>query len=201
MPMRSAWSAILPTTAGAPPMKRPATDHLHIITGGPGSGKTSLIEALAAQGLSHKPESGRAIIREQVAIGGTALPWADRAAFAAAMLRRDSRAWRSAVAAPGPILFDRGIPDVLGYLALCELPIPPLMWRAAERRRYARTIFIAPPWPAIFAQDAERRQTAVEAEATFDAMVGIYTRLGYDLVELPRASVADRARFIRARIR
>jgi predicted ATPase len=42
----------------------------HIITGGPGSGKTTLIDALAAQGFHHMPEAGRAIIRDQIAIGG-----------------------------------------------------------------------------------------------------------------------------------
>ncbi|WP_321163363.1 MULTISPECIES: AAA family ATPase [unclassified Sphingomonas] len=60
----------------------------HIITGGPGSGKTTLIDALAAEGIRHMPEAGRAIIRDQVAIGGSALPWADRAAFADLMLAR-----------------------------------------------------------------------------------------------------------------
>src|SRR3546814_14045915 len=54
----------------------------HVITGGPGSGKSTLIEALAVEGFDHMPEAGRAIIRDQVAIGGAALPWADRAAFA-----------------------------------------------------------------------------------------------------------------------
>jgi len=36
--------------------------HLHIITGGPGSGKTSLIAGLATGGLHVMPEVGRAII-------------------------------------------------------------------------------------------------------------------------------------------
>lgn len=52
----------------------------HVITGGPGSGKTTLIDMLASQGFHHMPEA-RAIIRDQVAIGGTALPWADRAVY------------------------------------------------------------------------------------------------------------------------
>ncbi|WP_353612588.1 AAA family ATPase [Methylobacterium sp. AMS5] len=41
------------------------TDHLHVITGGPGSGKTSLIEALAGAGIRHMPEAGRSIIRDR----------------------------------------------------------------------------------------------------------------------------------------
>jgi predicted ATPase len=33
-------------------------DHFHIVTGGPGSGKTSLIEALARSGFRHMREAG-----------------------------------------------------------------------------------------------------------------------------------------------
>jgi len=175
-------------------------DHLHVITGGPGSGKTTLINALASEGVRHMPEAGRAIIQDQVDIGGTALPWSDREAFATLMLAWEMRSYREAVSAPGPIIFDRGIPDVIGYLRLCGLPVPAPVLRAAERRRYANRVFIAPPWPAIFKQDTERKQTLAEAEATFHAMVEAYSSLGYELVMLPLASVVERARFVRERI-
>jgi len=175
-------------------------DHLHVITGGPGSGKTSLIEALAGEGIRHMPEAGRSIIQDQVDIGGTALPWCDREAFAALMLAWEMRSYREALNTSGPVIFDRGIPDVVGYLRLCGLPVPPPALRAAERRRYARRVFIAPPWPAIFGQDAERKQTLAEAEATYHAMVDAYSGLGYELVSLPLASVNDRVMFVRETI-
>jgi len=175
-------------------------DHLHVITGGPGSGKTSLIDALAAEGVRHMPEAGRAIIQDQVDIGGTALPWSDREAFAALMLAWEMRSYREAVNAPGPIIFDRGIPDVVGYLRLCGLPMPPPALRAAKQRRYATRVFIAPPWSAIFKQDTERKQTLAEAEATYHAMVDTYSSLGYELVMLPLVPVAERARFVREQI-
>lgn len=57
------------------------TPDFHVITGGPGSSKTTLIDMLASQGFHHMPEAGRAIIRDQVAISGTALPWANRAVY------------------------------------------------------------------------------------------------------------------------
>ncbi|MFS0771979.1 AAA family ATPase [Sphingomonas sp. 1P08PE] len=175
-------------------------DDLHVVTGGPGSGKTSLIDALSAEGIRCMPEAGRAIIRDQVDIGGTALPWDDREAFAALMLAHELRSYREAVEAGGPVIFDRGIPDVIGYLRLCGLPVPAMVLRAAEQRRYASRVFIAPPWPAIFGQDAERKQTAAEAEATFHAMVDAYSGLGYELVTLPYGSIAERARFVRGHI-
>lgn len=49
-----------------------------IITGGPGSGKSTLIEELRRRGFSATEEAGRAIIKDQVLIGGRALHTADQ---------------------------------------------------------------------------------------------------------------------------
>ncbi len=57
--------------------------------------------------------------------------------------------------------------------------------RAAEELRYNRTVFIAPPWREIYANDTERKQDWAESVATHDAMVLAYEALGYDLVPLP----------------
>lgn len=173
---------------------------LYVVTGGPGSGKSALVAALAADGVRVSDEAGRAVIRQQTAIGGQALPWADRLLFAELMLSWDMRAHEAALAVGEATLFDRGAPDVLGYLALCGIEAPAHMRKAAETFRYADEVFVAPPWREIFTQDAERRQDFPEAERTFDAMIEVYTQLGYRLVELPKASVADRAAFVRARL-
>src|SRR5947209_976774 len=100
------------------------SNELFIITGGPGSGKSTLIEALVAEGLRAMPEAGRAIIQDQVAAGGDALPWADRGAFAERMFQWEMRSWLAACELSGPVIFDRGIPDVMGYLTLVGLPVP-----------------------------------------------------------------------------
>jgi predicted ATPase len=176
------------------------TNNLHIITGGPGSGKSTLIEALAAEGFRCMPEAGRAIIQDQVTIGGDALPWANREAFAALMLGWEMRSYREAAGTLAPVFFDRGIPDVVGYLRVCQLPVPDHVLRAAELRRYNPRVFIAPHWPAIFDQDAERKQSAIEAEATYREMAETYAALGYELLTLPLAPVAERVAFVRAHI-
>ena len=181
-------------------MERNDADRFFVITGGPGSGKSTLLCALASEGFATMPEAGRAIIREQAAIGGAALPWADRALFAELMLAADMRTYEEARALSGPVLFDRGIPDVIGYLRLCGLPVPSHADVAADTFRYARQVFLAPPWPDIFAGDAERKQSPAEAEATYRAMVEVYTGLGYDLLTLPYAPVAERVRFVLAGI-
>lgn len=167
-----------------------------VLTGGPGSGKTTLLQALAARGHAHTVEAGRAIIRQQQDLDGPALPWRDPALFAQMMLSWEMRSYDLAMKQPGAVFFDRGVPDVIGYLRLMGLPVPPYMDTAARRARYHRRVFIAPPWPQIFAQDAERRQDFAESERTCDAMAATYGDFGYDIVTLPRTPVADRVDFV-----
>lgn len=171
-------------------------DHMFVVTGGPGSGKSTLIDALHGEGFRTMPEAGREIIRDQVQTGGTALPWADRAMFAELMLSRELRSWHEASALGTLVLMDRGVADVVGYLTLCGLPVPTHVEAAAKKYRYNRMVFIAPYWDAIFGQDAERKQDEEEAEATGRVMADTYARFGYRLVELPRVSVKKRVAFV-----
>lgn len=146
------------------------------------------------------PEAGRAIIQHQVSIGGKALPWADRAAFAELMLAWEMRSHKEALGANGPVIFDRGVPDVIGYLRLCGLPAPEHVRKAAELCRYNHRIFIAPHWPEIYAHDAERKQTPAEAEATYRSMAEVYGELGYEPIALPLAPVQERVKFVLAEL-
>ena len=173
-------------------------DRLFVVTGGPGSGKSTLIAALAGHGTRSMPEAGRAISQDQVAIGGEALPWSDRRAFAELMLSWEIRSYRAALRIDGPVIFDRGVPDVAAYLRLSELPVPAYLERAAQTFRYHRRVFVAPPWREIFAQDAERKQSFEEAQATCEAVTGTYSALGYELIPLPVGSVEERVLFVLA---
>lgn len=171
-------------------------DHMFVVTGGPGSGKSTLIDALRSRGFGTMPEAGRAIIRDQVRIGGASLPWANRTMFAELMLGWELRSWHEASAFNGLVFMDRGIADVVGYLTLCGLPVPAHVEAAAEVYRYNRKVFIASYWEAIYGQDAERRQGRDEARETSKVMSETYTRLGYQLIELPTVTVRERADFI-----
>ena len=174
--------------------------NLFVLTGGPGSGKSTLACALQSSGLTTVEETGRAIIREELAGGGDALPWGDRARFAQRMLDREIENYERMKDCARPVIFDRAIPDVLGYLRLCDLPVPNAADNAARGRRYNPPVFVAPHWPAIYAQDSERKQDPDEAERTYRMMRSVYAEYGYELAELPLASVEERVAFVLARM-
>lgn len=171
-------------------------DHCFIVTGGPGMGKTAIITALSESGHMTVPETGREIIRQQVAAGGHALPWDDRVAFARRMFEQSVADYGAQASQPGPVFFDRGIADTIGYLELCGLPVPEEMHQVARSHRFNKKVFLTPPWKAIYEQDTERKQSFAEAVATYECMISIYQRLDYELILLPEATVAARVDFL-----
>lgn len=175
------------------------TERLIVLTGGPGAGKTTLIEHLRQEGYATADEGARAIIQDQRAIDGPALPWRDRALFAELMLSWDLRSYRAAEGHDGPVFFDRAIPEIVGYLRAEGLPVPDHVEVAARRYRYHTQVFLAPPWPEIYRQDEERRQSYPTAVRVHELSEAIYREYGYETVDLPLASVEERARFVTAR--
>ena len=178
----------------------PSHNRFFVLTGGPGSGKTTLVEALEARGYATTEEAGRGVIREQMQGGGDGLPWLDRERFAGLMFDWELRSYRQAQRQDGPVVFDRGLPDTIGYLRLEGLEAPAFMEEEALRLRYNQRVFIAPPWKDIFGPDEERRQSWEVAVRTHEVMAETYAELGYDLVELPRGAVDQRADFVVAAI-
>jgi predicted ATPase len=98
------------------------------------------------------------------------------------------------------VFFDRGITELVGYFRLIGMPVPAHFENAARLFRYGRTVFVAPAWPEIYRNDAERKQDLAEAIATTEAVAGAYGDAGYECVALPKASVADRVDFILERV-
>lgn len=170
-------------------------DRYIVVTGGPGAGKSTLIDALQEAGYARSWEAGRGVIRDQAALGGRALPWTDPELFAELMLCWELRSHRETTGWPGAVFFDRGVPDIVGYLRLEGRPVPRHLREAVRRFRYHRRVLAAPPWPEIYERDTERRQSFAEAVRTYEAVAAAYRESGYELVELPRASVAQRVRF------
>lgn len=171
-----------------------------ILTGGPGSGKTTLIEALKRRGHAASVEAGRAIIRQHLSIDGPALPWKDPSLFAELMLSWELRSYEMAQSFSGTVFFDRGVPDIAGYLRLSGMSVPDHVHQAAQLHRYNPQVFILPPWAEIFHEDRERKQTFDEARRTYHAMVHAYGDYGYELIEVASLPVSERADLILAQL-
>lgn len=89
----------------------------------------------------------------------------------------------------------RGIPDTLCYLRLIGQDGAEAM-AASTIYRYAPKVFLAPAWRAIYATDAERKQSWEEAVRTSELMARVYGECGYHVLELPLCSPEERADFI-----
>lgn len=172
------------------------TGRFVVLTGCSGGGKSTLLAELGRRGFTVSPEAGRQIVREQDWTGGDALPWTQPARFAELAVSRCVRDLISVAREPGPVFFDRSPVDQLAGLERLGLPVPATVAGAAARCRYNRTVFVAPPWPEIFAADAQRRHGLDEALAEYGPLRATYERLGYRLVDLPQTTVAGRADFV-----
>ena len=183
-------------------MQTPITSNLVVITGGPGVGKTTLINHLNDRGFDTSPEVARAIIEEQIERGGTALPWSDNDAYAGLMYRRSIRAWQDDIQNhPRTVFCDRGLPDTLAHRRLSGLPENPDLIRAIKTYRYHKLAFVLPPWSEIYKTDAARTQSFSEAVRTYVVLCRTYHECGYELVEIRKGPVEQRAAQILARLK
>ena len=167
-----------------------------VITGGPGVGKTTLLEALAQQGFPYVPEIAREIIREQVSRNGDALPWANIPAYTHLMLSRSVETFEQHQNQESVLFFDRGIPDTLAYAHLTHQSPSPELQHAVQDFRYNPQVFILPPWPEIYETDSERKQTYQEAVETYDVMFSTYQQLGYIPIIVPKGTPEERVNFV-----
>jgi len=179
-----------------PAVRAPPSQRV-VIAGGPGSGKSTLLQALAASGERCYEEASRALIREQLAQSGQRLPWADLWAFAQECAAR-MLAQLADSARHGRCFFDRGLPDLIGYLTHDDRTAPD-EWRKASRA-YAPVVFFAPPWQEIYVNDAERPQSFAEAQSLSAHIRRAYVDCGFRLVELTKGSVPDRLRQVVAHL-
>jgi predicted ATPase len=165
-----------------------------LLTGGPGFGKSSIIEEMERRGLNVHHEIARNIIQQSIETGGTSTPWQDIDLFSKLVLEGRIQQFHESVNTTS--FYDRGIPDIAGFLKKEKQAIPAALWQHCESLKYFRLVFITPPWEAIFQKDSERKEDFVAAIKVHKALESIYLELGYQLIPVPMGSIKQRADFI-----
>ena len=174
------------------PMARRTDSHLYLMTGGFGAGKTAIVESM--RGIRSVAEPARRVRAAQRAASGTGIPEQDPGRFVEAMLEMCVADYLEAHAGPGPVIFDRGIPDCVAYARLLDVDSGPSM-EAANRHRYHPRALVARPWREIYTVDDERTIDFEEASKSHLLFEEAYEEAGYTLVEIPFAAVETRASF------
>jgi predicted ATPase len=169
-----------------------------VITGGPGSGKTSLVEHLASLGYGTVPEAAIQIIEEQNQARGVAgqVAWRLRNPdpFQRLVLER-TIALETACAATGDALVfcDRGRPDAMAYAELSGVPLPGELLSLVNQQRYHRVYLL--DTPARFKERPDTGRTSDRARSVRirNLLEAVYFSLGYAPLRVPELSIKERA--------
>jgi predicted ATPase len=168
--------------------------HRIVITGGPGAGKTSLVAELARRGFVTVSDSAREVIAERRARGLPPRPSAE--AFAREILARDSAKFAHSPQGARFTFFDRSPLEALAMVHEAA-PMPEGALKAhLGAYRFFDTVFVLPPWEAIYRTDAERDHSFAHARRVHGDLVRWYRWCGYRLHEVPCIPVEARAEHV-----
>ncbi|MEZ4874714.1 MAG: ATP-binding protein [Flavobacteriaceae bacterium] len=171
-----------------------------VITGGPGSGKTSLIDYLKEQGKACLPEVSREVTARAQAQGIDQLFLKDPILFSKLLLEGRLEQYAAAESLPSDFLFyDRGIPDILAYMDYLKTEYPSYFSEACVHNKYD-VVFLLPPWEDIYIQDKERYESFQEAEKIFHYLHQGYQYFGYEVHHVPVGSIEYRCAHILKKI-
>lgn len=170
-----------------------ATTTRHVITGGPGVGKTTTLELLASRGYATVRETARDIIAAQQEAGADGiLPWTDNLGFQYLVL--DTLLRREREACGDPVFCDRGAFDAFAYCKVFSTGVPDALEKIAKDRRYGK-VFLLDQLPT-YVQDAQRREDPLLAKRLHEEIGNAYANLGYEVVRVPAIGPQARVEYI-----
>lgn len=170
-----------------------------VITGGPGTGKSTLLEQLKQGGFSVFEEVSRRLIQVQSQQPKPALPWTNLPLFAELCLEQMLEQY-SAAQPQCFNFYDRAIPDIVAYLRNGGVAVPPKYAQVLQDKPYDSLVFFAPPWQQIYVNDQERPQKYEESLRIANLLKETYQQLGYCLITLPKVSCEARVAFVREKL-
>jgi predicted ATPase len=167
-----------------------------VITGGPGTGKTSIINELIKRNITCLEEISRQVTLDAQKRGIDQLFLTEPLLFSDMLLEGRQKQYVEAETYDSPYIFlDRGIPDVVAYMDFFKTDYPERFVNACEAHTYDH-VFILGPWQEIYTSDNERYENFDQAVEIHHCLVDTYSKYGYDLHDVPFESVEKRTDFI-----
>ena len=161
-----------------------------IITGPPGSGKTSIISQLKKLKYNCLQEVARDFAKET----NQKINSIDNDSEKIILKERISQ-YNSCK--KGLYFFDRGVFDSLAYLKFKNLDIDNELWHSfLLKYKYNKNIFFAPAWKDIYINDNKRNEDYKTAELIGKILLNTYKECKYNVIMIPKTSVEKRAQFI-----
>ena len=165
----------------------------YIITGPPGAGKSTLIEALRQAGCPCADEVSRDIIIKEQKEGKDGMPWKNLARFTRLVFEQTIRSLQSDKNA---LFCDRGLPDNIAYLRQAGMEIPDYLKYFPFQAHYQRKVFYTPLWEEIYKTDPQRPDAIDMATALDLKLRRTYDEMDFELTFIPFDSPARRAAFV-----
>ena len=164
-----------------------------VLTGGPGTGKSSILDELKARGFSCMPEISREVTKKAQKKGIQQLFLSDPLLFSNLLFKGSINLNKHNKTMPTGF-FDR-IPDVYAYLDYSKASYPRILKEKSRNYRYD-VIFLFKPWSVIYISDNERYENFEESKAIDRYLQHAYQEQGYSVIEVPFGTVKERCNFM-----
>lgn len=171
-----------------------------MITGGPGTGKSTVIDELSNRKFLCMPEISRQVTLNAREKGIEQLFLTKPLLFSELLLEgRVNQYIEAETKDTNLVFFDRGIPDVHAYMNYISIDYPKTYINISNLYRYTH-IFLMPPWEEIYISDNERYENFEQALAIHNHLKRTYNELKYPIIEVPTGTINERTDFILTRI-
>lgn len=169
----------------------------YIISGPPGSGKSTLIQALEEKGIQCFNEVSRDIIIAEQNSGNNGTPWQNIERFA--QLVYDETTLRLQKE-PESVFCDRSLIDTIAYLEHANKKVEAHFKNFNFNKYYHKTIFFAQPWKEIYVQDKQRPQLFEVQIDLSERLIETYKKYGFNLLYLPFSTINSRVNYVLSNI-
>jgi predicted ATPase len=166
-----------------------------ILTGAMGAGKTTILNSLREKGFVCIDEAARQIINEQRSFNGEGVWDKNPHLFVQLMLSRAIYQYEINSNSKDVIIFDRGIPDLIGHAELSKMN-KEVFVNASKLYKYNENVFMFNGWKEIYSTDEERKMDYDSANRFGKNVSCIYKELGYNITDVPFDSVEKRVEYI-----